>query len=42
LRQQMMSSADPLNDFRRMSFSMNSKNVLGKNQVTKDMLCALC
>jgi hypothetical protein len=37
-----MQTADPAGDFRRMSFSMNSKNVVGKNQVKKDLLCALC
>ena len=30
------------NDFKSMSFSMNSKNVIGQDQVTKDLLCALC
>lgn len=29
-------------DFKTMSFSMNSKNVIGQNQVTKDLLCSLC
>ena len=29
-------------DFKMMSFSMNSKNVIGQNQVNKDLLCSLC
>jgi hypothetical protein len=29
-------------DQRRMSFSMNPKNVLSKNQIKKDLLCSLC
>lgn len=29
-------------DQRRMSFSMNPKNVLSKNQIKKDLICALC
>lgn len=43
LRAQTMGQpGDPLSDFKRMSFSMNSRNVVGKDQVKPELLCALC
>ena len=31
-----------MTDFKRMSFSMNARNVVGANQVPPSLLCALC
>ena len=38
----MGSVSDAMADFKRMSFSMNSKNVVGRDQVKPELLCALC
>jgi|LauGreDrversion4_2_1035121.scaffolds.fasta_scaffold327730_1 hypothetical protein len=40
LRAKTMNNA--ANDFKRMSFSMNSKNVVGASQVKPELMCALC
>lgn len=44
LRAQTMQggAVDPLRDFKRMSFSMNARNVAGTNAVKPELLCALC
>jgi len=40
LRQNRQSTAQ--DDFKRMSFALNRGNVIGADQVSKDLLCALC
>ena len=34
--------SEAADDFKRMSFALNNKNVIGREQVPRELLCALC